>query len=146
MYSTVIQSCTHTDRHTHVYVQSYMYVYVCAQLLSCVRLFATSCTIVHQAPLSMEFSRQKYWSGLPFPSPGDLPDPGIEPASFSLAGRFLPTEPPCVYVCVYIYSFSGFPDGASGKEPACQCRKIIRDMGSIPGLGGSPGGQHGNPL
>ena len=41
----------------------------------------TPWTVVHQAPLSMEFSRQEYWSGLPFPSPGDLPDPGIEPRS-----------------------------------------------------------------
>ena len=48
-----------------------------AQLLSCVRLFATLGTVAHQAPLSMEFSRQEYWSGLPFPPPGDLPDPGI---------------------------------------------------------------------
>ena len=47
--------------------------------LSCVQLFATSWTVAHQAPPSMEFSRQEYWSGLPFPSPGDLPDPGIEP-------------------------------------------------------------------
>ena len=50
-----------------------------------------------QAPLSMEFSRQEYWSGLPFPSPGDLPHPGIEPvspASPALAGRFVTTEPP----------------------------------------------------
>ena len=49
--------------------------------LSCVRLFATPCTVAHQAPPSMEFSRQEYWSGLPFPSPGDLPNPGIEPRS-----------------------------------------------------------------
>ena len=50
--------------------------------------------VTHQAPLSMEFSRQEYWSTLPFPSPGDLPDPGIEPASLgslSLAGRFCTT-------------------------------------------------------
>ena len=47
--------------------------------LSCVQLFVTSWTVTHQAPPSMEFSRQEYWSGLPFPSPGDLPDPGIEP-------------------------------------------------------------------
>ena len=50
-----------------------------------------------QAPLSMEFSRQEYWSGLPFHSPGDLPNPGIEPGSPgspALAGRFFPTEPP----------------------------------------------------
>ena len=47
--------------------------------LSRIRLFATSWTAAYQAPQSMEFSRQEYWSGLPFPSPRDLPDPGIEP-------------------------------------------------------------------
>ena len=46
-----------------------------------VQLFATLWTVVHQAPLSMGFSRQEYWSGLPSPSPGELPDPGIEPLS-----------------------------------------------------------------
>ena len=54
------------------------------KLLSRVQLFATPWTVAHQAPLSMEFSRQEYWSGLPFPSPGDLPDPGIEPRSPAL--------------------------------------------------------------
>ena len=49
--------------------------------LSCVRLFATPWTVAYQAPPSVGFSRQEYWSGLPFPSPGDLPDPGIEPGS-----------------------------------------------------------------
>ena len=48
----------------------------------------------HQAPLSMEFSRQEYWSGYPFPSPGDLPNPGIEPGSPSLQADSLPPEPP----------------------------------------------------
>ena len=52
--------------------------------LSCVRLFATPCTIAYQAPLSMGFSKQEYWSGLPFPSPGVLPDRGIEPGSLPL--------------------------------------------------------------
>ena len=51
------------------------------KLLSRVRLFATPWTVAHQAPLSMGFSRQEYWSRLPFPSPGDLPNPGIEPRS-----------------------------------------------------------------
>ena len=46
-----------------------------------VRLFAVPWTVAHQAPLSMEFSWQEYWSVLPFPTPGDLPNPGIEPAS-----------------------------------------------------------------
>ena len=49
--------------------------------LSRVQLFATPWTVAYQAPLSMGFSRQEYWNGLPFPSPGDLPDPGIEPGS-----------------------------------------------------------------
>ena len=49
-------------------------------------------TITHQAPLSMEFSRQEYWSGLPFPSRGDLPNPGIEPGSPVLQADSLPTE------------------------------------------------------
>ena len=51
-------------------------------------------TAVRQALLSMGFSRQEYWSGLPFPFPGDLPDPGIEPNSPALAGGFFTTEPP----------------------------------------------------
>ena len=64
-----------------------------AQSLSCVQLFVTPWTVACQTPLSIGFSRQEYWSGLPFPSPGDLPNPGIEPASPILAGRFFTTEP-----------------------------------------------------
>ena len=63
-------------------------------LLSCVLLFATPWTVAHQAPLSMEFSRQEYWSGLPFPLPGGLPNPGIEPGSLALQADSLPSEPP----------------------------------------------------
>ena len=55
---------------------------------------ATPWAVAHQAPLCIEFSRQEYWSGLPFPSPGDLPDLGIESASPALAGIFLTAEPP----------------------------------------------------
>ena len=62
--------------------------------LSCVQLFGTPWTIAHQAPPSMEFSRQEYWSELPFPSPGDLPDPGIEPGSPALQADALLSEPP----------------------------------------------------
>ena len=62
--------------------------------LSRVRLFATSWTVAYQAPLSVGFSRQECWSGLPFPSPGDLPDPGIEPGSPALQADALPSEPP----------------------------------------------------
>ena len=59
-----------------------------------VQLFATPWTVAHQAPLSMGLSRQEYWSGLPFPSPGDLPDPGIEPRSPALQTDTLLSEPP----------------------------------------------------
>ena len=62
--------------------------------LSRVRLFATQWTIAHQAPPSMGVSRQEYWSGLPFPSPGDLPDPGIKPRSPTLQADALTSEPP----------------------------------------------------
>ena len=59
-----------------------------AQLLSRVRLFETPLTIAHLGPLSMEFPRQEYWSELPLPFPGDLPDPRIEPTFPALTGRF----------------------------------------------------------
>ena len=62
--------------------------------LSRVRLFATTWTVAYQATPSMGFSRQECWSGLPFPSPGDLPDPGIEAESPSLQADALPSEPP----------------------------------------------------
>ena len=55
---------------------------------------ATPWTVAHQAPLSMGFPRQEYWSGLSFPSPGDLPNPGIKPTSPALADGFLTIEPP----------------------------------------------------
>ena len=65
-------------------------------MLSHAQLFATPWTVAHQVPLSMGFPRQEDWSGVPFPSPGDLPEPGIEPtspASPALAGRSFTTEP-----------------------------------------------------
>ena len=62
--------------------------------LSRVRLFGTPWTVAHQAPPSMGFSRQEYWSGVPFPSPGDLPNPGIEPRSPALPADTLTSEPP----------------------------------------------------
>ena len=63
------------------------------KLPSHVQLFATPWTIAHQAPPSMGFSRQEYWSGLPFPSPGDLPDPGVEPRSPALQADALTSKP-----------------------------------------------------
>ena len=62
--------------------------------LSCVQLFATPQTVAHQAPLTTEFSRPEYWSGWLFPSPGDLPNPGIKPSSPMLQMDSLPSEPP----------------------------------------------------
>ena len=66
-------------------------------MLSCAQLFAIPWTVAHQTPLSMEFFRQDYWSRLTFPTPGDLPNPGIKPlslASSALAGRFFTPVPP----------------------------------------------------
>ena len=63
------------------------------KLLRCVQLFATLWTVAYQAPPSMGFSRQKYWSGLPFPSPGDLPDPGTKPGSN-------------IYIYIYIFEYT----------------------------------------
>ena len=64
------------------------------QSLSHVLIFVTPWTAAHQAPLSMKFSMQEYWSGLPFPFPGDLPDPGLEPGSPALQEDSLLSEPP----------------------------------------------------
>ena len=83
--------------YTFIQLRAYIYtrMYVC--VLSSVRLFVTLWTVACQTPLSMEFSKQEYWSELPFPSPGDLPDPGIKPTSLAppaLAGRFFTTVGP----------------------------------------------------
>ena len=78
----------------------------------------------------MGFSRQEYWSGLPFPSPGDLPDPGIEPRSPALQADALTSEPP------------GKPNGKESTYSAGDAG----DGGLIPGLRRSPGGGNGDPL
>ena len=70
--------------HAWFLISDSLYVYI----LSGNCLFATPWTIAHQAPLSMGLSRQEYWHGLPCPSPGDLPDPGIEPRSPALQADF----------------------------------------------------------
>ena len=82
----------------------YLYIQSEVKSLSHVRLFATPWTVAYQAPPSMGFPRQECWSGLPFPSPGDLPNPGIKPGSPALQADALPSEPPGkVYVCMYMY-------------------------------------------
>ena len=110
---------THTHTHTYIYIVWYYLMKNClasltsawvyfrwmprknacmhTQSLSHVQLFVTPWTVVCQAPLSTEVSRQKYWSGLPFPTPGDLLDPGIKPASpvsYALVSGFFTTGPP----------------------------------------------------
>ena len=101
--------------------------------------------VTYQVPLSVAFSRQEYWSGLSFPSPGDLPDPGMEPESSALAGGFFTTEPPeKPYIIYYIiiYISVAFPGGSDGKAPAYN----VGGPGSIPGSGRSLGEGNGNPL
>ena len=85
--------------------------FVVVQSVSCVQLLET---IAHHAPLSMGFSRQEYWSGLPFPSPGDLPDPGLNLRLLHWQADSLPLSSVC------------FPGGTSGEEPACQFRRHRR--------------------
>ena len=78
-----------------------------------------------QAPLSMRFSRQAYWSGLPFPSPGDLPDPGIEPRSPALQADSLPTEPPgkpCEPYCTLLKKSN--PLRAAALRPCTICQSL----------------------
>ena len=117
---------------------TYLCVHEC--VLSCfshVWLFAMLWTLAHQAPLSMGFSRQEYWNGLPCPLPGDLPDPGIQSTSLTsstLIGRFFITS-----------ANWDFPGGASGKNLPASAGDI-RAAGLIPELGKSPGGGHGNPF
>ena len=83
-------------------------IILCNKSLSCVQLFATPWTLAHQAPLSMGFSRQEYWSGLPFPSPGDLPNPRIKPRS------------PVLQVILYHLSYRG---SATTPAPNTLCKQ-----------------------
>ena len=88
-WSSLFKLCSHLGKHQ--FISSVPCCCLVTQL--CLTLFdPMDCSC--QAPLSMELSRQEYWSGLPFPPPGDLPDPGIEPVSPALAGGFFTTEPP----------------------------------------------------
>ena len=89
---------------------NHLVAWCCAKSLSRVWLSVTPWTVAHQAPMSMGFSRQEYWSGLPFPPPGDLPDPGIEPSSLRspvLAGGFFTSSATWEVViwlgCIYFF-------------------------------------------
>ena len=121
--------CTHT--HSACVHTAQALCFVVVQSLSRVRLFATPSTVAHQAPLSMGFSRQEYWSGLPFPSPGDLPHPGNEPASPASAGGFFTTEPQLAFDCMLMYlwqeslRFFGLISILIGSERAPQIWKSV---------------------
>ena len=86
-----------------------MYIYKNVQLLSCVWLLVTLWTVAHQAPLSVEFSRQEYWSALPLPPLGDLPNPGIEPVSPPVQVDSLLLShwerPICIYVYIFFFRY-----------------------------------------
>ena len=98
-------------------------------------LFVTLWTIAYQAPLSMEFSRQEHWRGLPFSSPGNHPDPGIEPGSPALQGDSLPSEPPGKpYVFSSVRSLSHVQLFATPWTTACQASLSITDCQSLPKL------------
>ena len=83
-----METYIHTDTCTQMFTKALFTIAnkLCVFVFSHVQFFATPWTVACQAPLSMGFSRQEYWSGLPFPPPGDVPDPGIEPVSLVLAG------------------------------------------------------------
>ena len=87
--------------------------------LSRVQLFVTPWTVAYQAPQFMEFSRQEYWNGLPFPSPWGLPDPGIEPRSPALWADTFPSEPPGKSIGPKILSISNlyYPWVADSESP-----------------------------
>ena len=113
--------------------------------LSRVRLFETPWTVAYQAPPSMGFSRQEYWSGLPFPSPGDLPDPGIEPGSPTLQVDTLTSEPPGKPTLTL---FKGYLLQYSWASLVAQLVKNLPTMRVtwVLGLGRSPGERKGYPL
>ena len=96
LVTTLLRSNFHTIKFTYLNV-AFSILFVCAQWLSCFPVFATLWTIAFQTSLSMAFSRQEYWNGLPFPSPGDIPNLGNEPTSplFPvLAGVVFTSQPP----------------------------------------------------
>ena len=110
--------------YVFLFVSIYRSVCVCVCVCVCMLLLlgscyslawlcATSWTVARQAPLSVGFSRQEFWSGVPCPPLGDLPNPRTEPGSLALTGRFFTTcrfftttrESPCVYIDTYIYNY-----------------------------------------
>ena len=107
---------------------------MCAQKFSCLWFFVTPWTVASQAPLSMRLSWQEYCCGFPFPSPGDLPNPGIEPlslASPALAGRFFTTEPPGKPV-VQPQAFIEIPAAAAAAKSRQSCLTLCDPIDGSP--------------
>ena len=107
------EQCNHWNLNIQQvdYIAYCVCVWVYVQLLSHVQLFAIPWTVACQAPLSMEPSRQEYWTGLPFPSPEELPNPGIEPPSPALAGRFFTTVSPGKHIVYWAQPKRKLPNG-----------------------------------
>ena len=104
----------------------------------------TPWTVANKPPLSMEFSRQEYWSGLPFPSLEDLPNPGIKPGSPALQADALLSEPPGknLYIITLTKLNQSYPGHSDGKESAYN----VGELGLISGSGRSSGEGNGYPL
>ena len=137
-----------------------VYVHVCLVMPDSLQPYGLEPAM---SPLSMDFSRQEFWNGLPFPTPADLPSPGIKPkfpTVPTLAGGFLTTAPPRKHLMIYRHNYNkqltsfecllDFKDnagdfalgGSDGKESACSAG----NLDSIPRLGRYPGEGNGNPF
>ena len=127
----------------------YLHEFKLVKSLSRVQHFATLWTVDRQAPLSMGLFRQEYWSGLPLPSQGDLPDPRIELSSLALQANSLSSEPPGK---PYAFHKAAYNDCSWASQEVQMVKNPpanvgdIRHAGSIPGLARCPGEGHGNPL
>ena len=118
---TLSRTSIYTHTHTHTHTHTCIYDMWKCQSLSCVWLFATPWIVACQAPLSMKFSRQGYWRGFLFPTPRDLPNPGIRPASSPLAGRILPLShqgSPMKYFNWFILI----------NLPSSACKRVTKDF------------------
>ena len=103
---------------------------------SCVRLSSIPWTVAHLAPLSIGFSRQEYWSGLPSPPPRDLPNPGIEPRSPALQVDSLPSEPPGKPKNIGVSSLSllqGICPTQKSNQSVLHCRQILYQLSYLGG-------------
>ena len=131
LWPNQVQEVSHHFYHWNIfYIQKSWNWKLKVKSLSRVRLFATSWTVAHQAPPSMGLSSQEYWSGLPFPSPEDLPDPGTEPRSPASEADALTSEPPGKHNWVTSLCASWWLRGYLPKEEK-NPRNVIYDKMSV---------------